>query len=310
MMEEHWASFWEHVEDLRAALLKSLVVVALGIVFLLIFYQPILQFLTAYPAEQTEQGFTKQRVQRIQIANKTAHSQTIELPPHARLISSFPFLPEKENTHVYELSPGAILFYDEVIESPLLIMGPMEGLALVLKACFWLSLAFTAPAWMWIWLQFILPALKEQEKAILLPFLTLSLLCLGMGIALAYYLTVPIANQYLLLFNSSIGQNAWTLTHYMDYVLLLCLGHGVAAELALMLFILVHFRVLSSAYLISKRRYMIICAFILGALLTPPDVFTQLLLAIPLIGFYEVAIYYAKWRERFVFDKVNQKLKL
>lgn len=298
-MYDHWADFWEHVEDLRETLLKSLLVVGIGFIFLLMFYQPILHFLTAFPAEQTEHGLIKQKVQRIQITNQTREFQIFELPPNSQFVPS-PFLNEQETKQI-SLLPGETVFYDEIIKSPLLIMGPIEGLTLVLKACFWLSLALTAPIWMWIWMEFILPGLKDQEKAILFPFLALSLFCLGVGIACAYCITVPIANQYLLLFNSSIGQNAWTLTHYMDYVLLLCLGHGIAAELALLLFILVHFRALSSDWLITKRRYMIVFAFILGALLTPPDVLTQLMLAIPLVGFYEIAIQYAKWLERKVF---------
>ena len=113
---------------------------------------------------------------------------------------------------------------------------------------------------------------------------------------MAYFITLPIANQYLSLFNSAIGQNSWTLALYVNYVLFLCMGHAIAAELALLLLILVHFRCLSAEWLISKRRHMIVAAFILGALLTPPDVLTQLLMAIPLIGIYELAIWYAKFR--------------
>src|SRR5204863_41436 len=112
-----------------------------------------------------------------------------------------------------------------------------------------------------------------------------------------YYVTLPLANQYLFLFNNSIGQNAWTLIHYVQYVLFLCLGHAIAAELGLLLLTLVHFRFLSPDWLIAKRRYMIVLAFVLGAFLTPPDVLTQLLLALPLIALYEVAIWYAKWRQ-------------
>ena len=106
-------------------------------------------------------------------------------------------------------------------------------------------------------------------------------------------MTLPIANDYLSLFNSSIGQNAWTLDHYVNYVLCLCLGHAIAAELSVLLLVLVHFGLLSAEWLIAKRRVMIVGAFILGALLTPPDVLTQLLLAFPLIGIYEIAICYA-----------------
>ena len=196
------------------------------------------------------------------------------------------------------MDAGDHLVYDQAIRSPLLIMGPVEGLILVFKTCFWLSLAMTAPFWGWVWLRFILPGMYARERAILVPFLLCSLFCIACGCSLAYYVTLPLANEYLTLFNSAIGQNAWTLNHYVNYVLLLCLGHAIAAELALLLMILVHFRLLSPEWMISKRRHMIVAAFILGALLTPPDVLTQVLLAIPLIAIYELAILYAKWRNR------------
>jgi sec-independent protein translocase protein TatC len=295
-MQEHWTSFWEHLDDLRQTFLRSLVVIGVAFCFLLIFYQPIFQFLATYPIEQTREGVIKRKIQRIQITNQTAQDQIFELPYHSRLISNLSSQTEGRNS--YQLTPGQTLLYEEAIHSPFLIMGPIEGLVLVFKACFWLSLALTAPIWGWIWLQFILPGLKEQERAALLPFLLISLLSSSIGIAFAYYVTLPIANQYLLLFNSSIGQNAWTLMHYVDYVLLLCLGHVIAAELVLLLLMLVHFHFLSPTWLIEKRRYMIVLAFILGALLTPPDILTQLLLAFPLIGLYEVAIWYAKWINR------------
>lgn len=295
-MQEHWASFWEHIEDLRRTLLRSLIVVGAGFLLALMFYQPLLQFLAIYPIEKTTKGLTQQKIQRTQILNQTPHSQIFELPPHAWLISHV--LPIEGKKNAYFLAPGETILYEEATPSSLLIMGPIEGLVLVFKACFWMGLGLTAPIWGWIWLQFILPGLKDQERKILFPFLLCSLFCLILGMILAYYVTLPIANQYLFLFNGSIGQNAWTLTHYVNYVLLICLGHAIAAELTLFLFTLVHFRFLSPDWLVYKRRYMIVLAFVLGALLTPPDVLTQLFLAIPLIGLYELAICYAKWVNR------------
>ncbi len=297
-MQEHWASFWEHVDELRHTLLKSLLIVGIGFCVVLGFYQPILQFLTEGPIEQTESGLIQQKVQRIQITNQTAQDQVFELPSQSWLVSNQISSGQHHERPYYRLAPGEVLLYEQTIHNPFLIMGPIEGLTLVFKLCFWLSVALTAPFWGWIWLQFILPGLKAQERVILIPFLLCSVFCLCAGIALAYYVTLPLANQYLMLFNHSIGQNAWTLTHYINYVLLLCLGHAIAAELGLLLLVLVHFRFLSPEWLISKRRYMIVVAFILGALLTPPDVLTQLLLAIPLMMLYEIAIYYAKWRHR------------
>ena len=232
-MQEYWTTLWEHLEDLRATFLRSLVVIGAGFLILLMFYQPILQFLTSYTLNRLKKEYVKREIQRIQVTNQTTEDQIFELPSHGWLISNSSLVAEKE--HFYRLAPGQTLLYEEASQLPLLIMGPIEGMTLVFKICFWFSVMLTSPFWGWIWLQFILPGLKEQERALLFPFLISSFLCLVSGLILAYYVTLPIANQYLFLFNASIGQNAWTLIQYVNYILLLFLGHVVAAELILIL---------------------------------------------------------------------------
>ena len=64
----------------------------------------------------------------------------------------------------------------------------------------------------------------------------------------------------------------------------------------MVIFLLVHYRLISTDTLVAKRRPMVVAAFILGAILTPPDVITQLALALPLIGLYEIAIVYSRLR--------------
>lgn len=292
-MEEKYESLWGHLDALRKTFIQTLLIFGIGFIFLLCFYQPLLKFLTAIPVEKTH-GLTTYKIERRVIENELSSSK-IELPHDSLWISGgqgiFPH---------YLLAPHEKLVYDQAIRSPLLILGPLEALILVFKACFWLSIALTAPFWGWAWLQFILPGIRSNEKAILFPFLFGSMLCIALGSVLAYKVTLPLANEYLSFFNHSIGQNAWTLNLYVNYVLLLCLGHAIAAEISFLLLVLVHFRFLSAEWLISKRRYMIVMAFILGALLTPPDVLTQILMAIPLMGVYECAILYAKWRSKSV----------
>lgn len=299
-VHERWAGFWDHVDDLRQTLIRSLFVIGAGFLLSLGFYQPLFEFLVSRPAEQTAEGLTKELIQHQRIVNRTTEIRQYKLPPNARIISESasptpPALPGPLS-RVYRLAPGESLTYETSAVPPLLILGPIEGLSLVFKFCFWLSLALTAPAWGWIWLQFILPGLKPEERVALYPFLLGSIISLAAGAVLAYNVTLPLANDYLTAFNSTLGENAWTLSHYINYVSLICAGHAIAAELGLLLFILVHYHWLTTEWLISKRRYMIVAALVLGALLTPPDVVTQLLLAFPLVGLYELAILYSKWR--------------
>lgn len=288
-MQEQFDSFWGHIQELRQTLVRTFIIVCVGFVALLCFYQPILRVLTSIPGET---GFAMHKMERVQIVNGSAAREFV-MPEDSIWISGG----EVNGHRQYHLAQREILVYDQIIRTPLLIMGPLEGLILVFKACFWLSIAITAPFWGWVWLQFILPGIHSQERLVLIPFLSGSILCVMGGCLLAYWMTLPLANEYLSLFNHSIGQNAWTINHYVNYVLFLCLGHAIAAEIAFLLLGLVHYRFLTPEWLISKRKYMIVGAFILGALLTPPDVLTQILMAVPLIGVYEVAILYAKWRK-------------
>lgn len=297
-MDEKFDSFWGHLEDLRQTLLRTCIIIAVGFVVVLSFYQPIIQYLTEIPFEGSAIGLQKQQIERYQLMNRTRSDQLVEIPVDSTSSISSHSDITNETHPLYKLGPGETLIYDQPVDLPLLVMGPVEGIMLVFKACFWLSFALTSPIWGWVWLQFALPGIREKEKAILIPFLLCSIICMICGCLFAHWVTLPIANGYLYLFNTTVGQNAWTLNHYINYVLLLSLGHAVAAEIALLLLMLVHYRLLSSQWLVSKRKVMIIGAFILGAIVTPPDVLTQVMLALPLMGIYELAIYYAKWREQ------------
>lgn len=202
----------------------------------------------------------------------------------------------------------ALYFYQSIflvltanLNKELLLFGPLDGLVLTLKVCFWTSLAVTSPLWGWTVMQFIVPGLRREEKNLAIPFLTGSFLSVCLGITFAYKVTLPFSNTYLADFNETIGINAWSLERYMDYTLLLFTGHAAALELWLILFFLVHMGWISPESLANKRRYMVLLSFILGAFLTPPDVASQILLAVPLYILFEFAIIYGKYIKRFRF---------
>ena len=92
------------------------------------------------------------------------------------------------------------------------------------------------------------------------------------------------------------GENFWALSQYLSFTMTLFLAHAISCELALVLLYLVHFQVITPNFLFDYRRHAIILSFILGALLTPPDVMTQVALASFFIVTYETAIIYAKLR--------------
>lgn len=293
---EVWKSLWGHLADLRSTLIRAFMAIGIGFLTVFSFYQPIFHKLTANWEHTYFSSVTKEIIQRERVVNTTSAPINYVLPIGASVALEDRF--EWIDAQTLRLAPKQAASYEYPLPNRLLILGPLEGMVLTFKVCFWCSLALTSPIWGYFFLQFLLPGLRSGEKALLVPFFAWSGLWMGAGCVLAYYVTIPVANSYLEAFNAPIGQNAWTLTHYVDYTLMLFLGHALAFEMGLLLLCLVHYQWISVDGLISKRRHMIVCAFIIGALLTPPDILTQILMAIPLISLYELAILYGKWQAR------------
>lgn len=179
----------------------------------------------------------------------------------------------------------------------LVVLGPIDGLLTVLKTSLWFSMAFTSPLWIYFLFQFITPAFHGNERRLFIPFGLISLAFLILGVLFAYLVMIPIANAFFLEFNAGLGQNLWTLSDYLDYTVILLLGSVIAFEFGALTFLVVHFRIVSAETLERGRKGVILGIFILSALLTPPDIVTQLMMAIPLTLLFEGTLLYGKWRE-------------
>lgn len=193
---------------------------------------------------------------------------------------------------VYEILKIPLSSLEDNIE--LVVLGPTDGLMATIKTCFWVALVGTSPIWVFFVLNFVAPALQSKEQRLIFPFLFFSFIFLSLGFMFSFYVTIPVANQYLQAFNQNIGVNLWSIKSYLDYTVVLLLGSGLAFELCLILIFLVHYGRISAKTLVSKRRYAIVAIFVTSAVLTPPDVVTQMLLAFPLIALYELTVVYAR----------------
>lgn len=267
-------SFWDHLEVLRRLILRSCLLITACFVLCLYFYENIFSYL-----KTPLQGALQHEEVITQVWTNTTNSQqTLEL-------SSGPVHLEPGQSHTTQLlRPVAMLQ----------TLSPAEGLLSAFSLCFYLSVVLTCPLWLYWILQFLAPALGQSAQGSLLAFFAQSLIALSSGLAFAYTVTLPIANSWLKAFNASYSQNAWSLQAYLSYTVTILLGNALAFELAVILLLLVKLGVLTAEFLRSKRRHALVLAFVLGALLTPPDVLSQIALAIPLYVFYELAILYAQ----------------
>ena len=142
--------------------------------------------------------------------------------------------------------------------------------------------------------QFVAPGLYRKEKRALLPFLFATPVLFLLGAALAYFVAVPMALHYLLGFQGDVGgvkrEALPAIGNYLSFVMQFLFGFGAAFLLPVLLMLLERAGIVTRKGLIGARRYAIVGATAVAAVLTPPDLMSQVLLAVPLIILYELAI--------------------
>jgi sec-independent protein translocase protein TatC len=149
---------------------------------------------------------------------------------------------------------------------------------------------------------FVAPGLYRNEKKAFLPFLLMTPVLFLAGAALAYYVAMPVALHFLLSYQGNIGGVEQTalpgVGNYLDFVMKFILGFGIAFLLPVLLMLLERAGLVTRQQLKSGRRFAIVGAFAVAAVLTPPDVFSQLSLAVPLCLLYELALIAIWFTER------------
>lgn len=145
-----------------------------------------------------------------------------------------------------------------------------------------------------IW-AFVGGALKPSEKKFVIIFAPLSLMFFLAGGAFAYFITVPMAYRFLMSFSSEYLIPMVTVKNYLGFLGHMIVAFGVAFELPLILAFLAKIGIASPEYLRQMRRHAIIIILIVAALMTPPDIASMLILAVPLMILYEVGIIFVKF---------------
>ncbi len=145
-----------------------------------------------------------------------------------------------------------------------------------------------------IW-AFVAPGLYVHEKKLVVPLIVTSTLLFLCGMAFAYFLVFPVVFHFMV---SVAPQGVAVMTDigkYLDFVLSLFLAFGVTFEVPVAVVILVKMGMVSVAKLKEIRPYVVVGAFVIGAIFTPPDVVSQIMLAVPLWILYEIGILVAQW---------------
>ena len=163
-----------------------------------------------------------------------------------------------------------------------------------MKVAFFGGFIISLPVIFWqLWL-FLAPGLYDHEKKLVVPFVFFATLMFLLGASFAYYIVVPVGFDFLIAFGNSVVSVLPSIGKYVGFFTKLLIGFGIAFELPVITFFLAKIGLVNDQMLKDFFRYAVVLIFIVAAILTPPDVISQVLMAAPLLILYGVSIYIAK----------------
>lgn len=174
--------------------------------------------------------------------------------------------------------------------TPLIFLNAPDVFFTYLKIALVLSLFATAPITFYQLWAFVAPGLYKNERRAFLGYFVSSLLLMISGAVFAFYVVFPLIFAFFLGFSTDLIQAMPAIKEYLTLVLKLLFAFGMSFQIPIIIMLLVRMDLVGTQALKEKRRYVIVWAFIFAAILTPPDIISQTLLALPMLLLYEVGI--------------------
>lgn len=180
--------------------------------------------------------------------------------------------------------------------SSMVFISATEPFFTYLKIAALAAVIFSLPVILWQLWAFIAPGLYKHEKRYAIPFVIASCACFACGTYFGFTFVFPTIFNFLVTFGTASGdmQAMLSIGSYLSLASKLLLAFGLVFELPIIIFFLARLGVVDHVWLKKNRKYALLLAFVVGAMLTPPDVLSQTALAIPFIILYEVGIIVAR----------------
>ncbi len=209
-----------------------------------------------------------------------------------------------EGLYAFLMQPLADILVEEGGNRRMIFTALHEAFFTYIKVAFFAALFVGFPFIASQFWMFVAPGLYKHEKRALLPFLVATPILFFMGGALVYYVIFPLAWEFFLSFESGGGDASLPIQleakvgEYLSLVMRLIFAFGLVFQLPVVLTLLARVGMATSEGLAEKRKYAIVIAFVCAAILTPPDVISQIGLAVPTLILYEISIYAVRLVEK------------
>lgn len=181
------------------------------------------------------------------------------------------------------------------INGKLIQIAPAEYLFVAIKVSFFAAFVIAVPIVFWqLWL-FVAPGLYKHEKKLVLPFVFFGSIMFALGLLFCYEIVFPLIIRYVLAFGNEIVEANIASNEYLSFFIRIMLAFGFVFELPVMAFFLGKIGLITDNTLKRSFRYAVVLIFIIAAIVTPPDIISQLLLALPMVVLYGLAILILKF---------------
>jgi sec-independent protein translocase protein TatC len=182
----------------------------------------------------------------------------------------------------------------------LINLSPAGGFWVAFQVAMYGGLVLAAPLVLYFVASFVFPALRMKERKYVYRGMFYGVGLFFLGVAFCYFILMPFALSASQRYSEWLGFTAfqWRAEDYISFVCMFMLGMGLGFEMPVIILTLVKIGVLNYSILSKGRRYMIVINLVLGAVLTTPEVLTQVMMAIPLQGLYEISIWVAWYWEQ------------
>jgi len=196
------------------------------------------------------------------------------------------------------LFPFASNIYDWLaapLGRDLIIIGPVAPFLIPMKLTLLVAFLVALPYLLYQLWSFVAPGLYKHEKRLVYPLLASSVFLFYLGIVFVYFVLLPMMFQVIPQFVPETADFKPDIAQYLDFVVMMFMAFGIGFEMPIATILLISTGVTTAEKLKEKRPYVIIGAFVVGMLLTPPDVISQVMLAIPMWLLFELGLFLSKF---------------